>query len=214
MIGILDYTILESAHLSLMKEEASLTQEIEIESKNLLTKNEYNKLLKFFNVKSTDSNQQVNHYFETRDYKLKQNGSALRIRNKQQQWQLTLKQPHQDGLLETHDFLTSEVAQQWIKGYPINSTPIEKQLKAFGVTLSELEYGGILTTNRIEVPYHDALVVLDHSQYNGQVDYELEVEAKQRITSEKVMAELIQKLSIEVKFTPNKIERFYHSLSQ
>ncbi len=59
-----------------------MTQEIEIEFKNLLTKSEFLKLSEALCMKEHDFKQQVNHYFDTKDFSLKQKKSALRIREK------------------------------------------------------------------------------------------------------------------------------------
>ncbi len=49
-----------------------MTQEIEIEFKNLLTKSEFLKLGEALCMKEHDFKQQVNHYFDTKDFSLKQ----------------------------------------------------------------------------------------------------------------------------------------------
>lgn len=59
-----------------------MSETIEIEFKNLLTKVEYEKLLNAFNVKDEQIICQTNHYFDTPDFTLKDLGSALRIREK------------------------------------------------------------------------------------------------------------------------------------
>lgn len=57
----------------------TMTQEIEIEFKNIVTEEEFNTLCKSFSIEVFTK--QVNHYFETPDFSLKA-GSALRIRHK------------------------------------------------------------------------------------------------------------------------------------
>src|SRR5699024_11542022 len=68
----------------------TMVQEIEIEYKTLLTKNEYNILLNALPF-SSETIMQTNHYFETDDFKIERHHSALRIRNKGQRYTLTLK---------------------------------------------------------------------------------------------------------------------------
>ncbi len=74
-----------------------MTQEIEIEFKNIVTKEEFDTLCKSFSIEAFTK--QVNHYFETPDFSLKEAGSALRIRHKGATYTLTLKQPAEIGLL-------------------------------------------------------------------------------------------------------------------
>ncbi|MFP3488877.1 CYTH domain-containing protein, partial [Staphylococcus sp. SIMBA_130] len=59
---------------------------------------------------------QINHYFETKEFSLKELGCAIRIREKDGKYTLTLKEPHPDGLLETHDLLTKQEALNWMNG--------------------------------------------------------------------------------------------------
>lgn len=49
-----------------------MTQEIEIEFKNLLTKSEFQKLSEALGMKKHDFKRQINHYFDTKDFSLKQ----------------------------------------------------------------------------------------------------------------------------------------------
>lgn len=189
-----------------------MSQEIEMESKNLLTETEYNKLFSFLELKPTQIKRQTNYYFETPDFQLKKHGAALRIREKNNQWQLTLKEPYQDGLLETHDSLTHEEAQKWLSNQLTPKVHVKKQLDKMGISFNSLNYGGSLQTDRIELPYKQALVVIDYSVYNDTSDYELEIEADTKAKSEAVLTELLELLQISKKTTKNKIERFYETL--
>src|SRR5699024_2293642 len=98
-----------------MLEASYMSQEIEIEYKNLLTKQEFDYLLGHFPFPQ-NSQKQTNFYFETENFSLKENGAALRIREKDGHYRLTLKEPHPDGLLETHDPLTEAEAMNWLQG--------------------------------------------------------------------------------------------------
>ncbi|MFB1050095.1 CYTH domain-containing protein [Paraliobacillus sp. JSM ZJ581] len=189
-----------------------MTQEIEMESKNLLTKQEYHILINYFNLATDLAEKQVNYYFETPDFLLKQYGSALRIREKNSQWVLTLKQPHHDGLLETHDHLTQLEAIQSITNRIIVKPNVNKQLVGQNIDSNSLQYMGSLTTHRLEVPYKNGQVMIDFSKFNGHTDYELEIESTSMLTSKKLMKELTKSLGISMKHTPNKIERFYTAL--
>lgn len=70
-----------------------MTQQIEIEFKNNLTKTEYTNLLKNLNLSENDCYTQENHYYDTTDWKLKNKHSALRIRLFTSSAELTLKTP-------------------------------------------------------------------------------------------------------------------------
>ena len=190
-----------------------MSQELEFEAKNLLTKKEYELLCKHLNHTNTEAKIQINYYFETEDFALKNKGAALRIREKDDRYILTLKQPHGEGLLETHEPLSSETMQKWISNQPTLVSKIGKQLQALNVSPGELIYGGNLVTKRIELNQLDALIVLDKSEYNNIVDYELEVEADNIDLAEHVIEHLLNTYHIPKRKTQNKTARFYLSLS-
>ena len=187
-----------------------MTQEIEIEYKNLLEKAEYEKLLDALSFPEQGKDQ-INYYFETADFRLKGKGAALRIREKNRTFQLTLKEPHPEGLLETHDTLTADEANAWLHNKPLPKEHTADQLNKLGVRIEDLTLYGKLTTNRRELAIRNVLLVLDFSTYNGQSDYELELEAQDRSTGERVFHELLKEFDIPVRKTPNKIERFFKS---
>lgn len=190
-----------------------MAQEIEIEFKNMLSPEEYDELRKSFHLDNETPAVQTNHYFETEDFDLKKHGAALRIREINNLWQLTLKEPHKDGLLETHDTLSEQEAHAWLDGTIIPKPHVAKQLNELGIDFAKLNYGGALTTHRLETTYKETIIVLDYSLYNGRSDYELELEAKNRPHGEKVFREILNNHNITPSPAPNKIQRFYSSLS-
>ncbi|MDL4842935.1 CYTH domain-containing protein [Aquibacillus rhizosphaerae] len=189
-----------------------MAQEIEIEFKNLLTETEYEQLLQYFEFKKEDAIIQTNHYFETKDFKLKEKNSALRIREKNHLFQLTLKEPHPEGLLETHDTLSEAEAHSWFNNDIIPKPHVAKQLNQLGVDFADLHYGGKLSTHRLETTYKDTTIVLDYSSYSNTSDYELEIEAKNKNHGETIFNNLLNEHNIPKRVTPNKIKRFYSTL--
>lgn len=185
-----------------------MSQEIEIEFKNLLSNAEFIQLQKDLPF-STSSIEQTNYYFETKNFDLKKHGSALRIRKKQGKYSLTLKQPHEQGLLETHDILTEQEFKQWIQGEIIPKPHTSKQLSEMNISPAELKYVGYLTTNRMEIEFNGTQLVLDYSNYLGTEDFELELEASTKEHGKKIFYELLNKYNIPIRQTPSKIERFF-----
>jgi uncharacterized protein YjbK len=187
-----------------------MVQELEIEYKNLLTKEEYELLLT--KLPFPNGQDQINYYFETPDLRLRTMDSALRIRKKQDRYQLTLKEPYQDGLLETHDELTDEEAKEWKSGNPIPKEGTTKQLNKMGIEVVDLKYYGSLLTTRREYEEKGIIYVLDHSKYHDQEDFELEIEAPDKESGMKAMDNILHTFGIVKKDTPNKIARFFQSL--
>ncbi|GEL77146.1 CYTH domain-containing protein [Tenuibacillus multivorans] len=186
--------------------------EIEIEFKNLLSKQQYNQLKHhWFNHQQPI--RQTNYYFETDDFQLKQHDAALRIREKNHNYIATLKQPHEDGLLETHDALTHEEAYKWFHDNVQIKENILTHLKQMKIDVNQIHFKGSLTTHRLEKRVNDFNVVLDYSEYHHTEDYELEVEAPSYQQGKTFFKELLERYNIQPQPTKNKIQRFFESLS-
>lgn len=187
----------------------SLKQEIEIEFKNIVTKEEFDRLRSHFQLTEDQFVSQENHYFDTPTFSLKDCGAALRIRSKKDKSVLTLKQPHQEGLLETHEALTNEQAKELRDGSAKIPSTIQQLITDLQVDSHALTYFGTLRTSRAEIPYKNGLLVLDHSFYLGAEDYELEYEVTDANEGAKYFEQLLTELDIKKKPTENKIRRFY-----
>lgn len=183
---------------------------IEIEFKNMITTDEFTALMNFLNLRSEDFSEQENHYFDTPDFLLKEKGSALRIRQKYGSFELTLKQPHPEGLLETNEDLSESEAAEMIQTGKIPREQIKKSLEELGIKTDNLRYFGTLTTKRAEKEYNKGLAVLDHSSYLNKEDFEIEFEVDDRKEGQMVFLNLLQQLNIPVRKTENKIKRFYN----
>jgi len=183
-----------------------MRQEMEIEFKNLLSAEEYDRLLDSY----TDGSAivwQANDYFDTPSFEIRAKGAALRVREKKDGLVLTLKEPSGEGLLETHVNLTSSEAEDLFKYGLIHSEAMNAQLKRFGLT-EPLEHLGRLETERFEKQLADGLLVLDKSHYLGVTDYELEFETTDFKQGEAAFRLLLEKHDIEPRKTKNKILRF------
>lgn len=189
-----------------------MQQEIEIEFKILLTKDEFQRLLTDlpFPKKAIT---QTNYYFETDQFHLKNKRCALRIREKNRLFTATLKEPHSEGILETHDRLTENEANHWINGNIDYSKPTIRKLKQKEIPIDKLSYLGKLLTKRRNFKEGDICYFLDCNTYNGKVDYELEIESPSKKKGLRVLRQLIEAYSIKQKHTPNKIERFFQTLN-
>src|SRR5699024_6157760 len=93
-------------------------QEIEIKFKTLIDEHTFYKLLETLPFPNKPV-VQTNHYFDTKHMSLKKHKSARRIREKDDSYTLTLKQPQARSVLDTHDLLTYQEYVSWIKAHPI-----------------------------------------------------------------------------------------------
>ncbi|WP_027408911.1 CYTH domain-containing protein [Anoxybacteroides tepidamans] len=186
-----------------------MKQEIEIEFKNLLTKEEFERVKHAFGIDDRQFIYQENHYFDTPHFLLKEKGAALRIRAKQNTYTLTLKQTIEQGLLETHETITQEKAQSILNNPAAIQGEIKKILQSMGIAPNQLHHFGTLATNRAQIAYKGGLLVLDHSHYLQTDDYELEYEASHFAKGKEAFEELLASLNIPTRPTANKIKRLY-----
>lgn len=190
-----------------------MTKELEIEFKNMLTKEKYAELLSFYKFKPTDAKTQENQYFDTRDFQLKENRCALRIRKKADRFECTLKVPAPVGNFEITDPLTAQQAQNIIHAVSFDAKEVLTVLEERGVDWKMLRPIGTLITHRIEFDYQGGLLVLDHSLYNGQEDYELEYEVVDAASGLETFNQFLEKHAISHHPADKKIARFMKSAS-
>jgi len=186
-----------------------MAQEIEIEFKNLVTQDEFTRLISHFHIKDEDFSSQDNHYFDTPDYQLKGKQSALRIREKNGTYTLTLKTPLEEDLLETNQRLTKEESESLLHEGVFPEGEVKDVLISLQIPTGSLHYFGTLTTSRAEIDYKDGLLVFDKSSYLQKEDFELEYEVKERTSGEAIFLNLLEELNIPLRETDNKIKRFY-----
>ncbi|MBS4188894.1 CYTH domain-containing protein [Bacillus sp. FJAT-49705] len=187
-----------------------MSQNLEIEFKNIITKQEFEKLKNYFQLKNDHFFTQENHYFDTKEFALKQRGCALRIRQKDNKYELTLKQPYQDGLLETNEWIDPLSVEKMFQTGEVINMPIRSLIKKMNIDLSQIQYFGSLTTNRAERVYEHGLIVLDHSYYLNKEDFEIEYEVSNRKKGQNTFFTLLKQLNIPIRETENKIKRFYN----
>ncbi|KAA0765514.1 CYTH domain-containing protein [Bacillus sp. SH5-2] len=184
-----------------------MTQEIEIEFKNIVTEEEFDTLCKLFSIEVFTK--QVNHYFETPGFSLKAAGSALRIRHKGATYTLTLKQPAEVGLLETHQVVTADEARLMMETNTIIQGAVVDQLHKLQIPVSTLTYMGSLTTERAETLFEGGTLVFDHSFYYNHDDYEIEFEVQDEETGKAAFIRLLTQHNIPIRHTNNKVKRFF-----
>ena len=191
-----------------------MSQELEIEFKNILEEDEYQHLLSVFSISEDENIIQENFYFDTREFSLKNLGSALRIREKNGTYTLTLKQPVERGLLETHQVLTEEEAKQMLNGGNIIEGEVASIIKGLSIEPLDIVFFGSLITKRAEVEYNNGLLVLDKSYYLNKIDFEVEYEVTDEVSGKEAFIELLQQYNIPIRKTDNKIRRFYNRKKQ
>lgn len=191
-----------------------MSQELEIEFKNLLTKEEFEQLIAHFHVNQQHFHLQHNHYFDTKEQALRQLKSGLRIRQTPTKNEVTLKEPARGiALTETTDCLTSVEAEAILnRTQDFPDGDVQKRLHALAINSKELQKIGTLSTNRAEINYKGGLLVFDHSRYADQEDYELEYEVQDEISGQRIFQDLLQSLHIPIRPAQKKLARFMQAI--
>lgn len=191
-----------------------MAQQIEIEFKNVLTKQQYTQLLATFHVEKTAIRHQANHYFDTADFQLKAINSGLRIRQIDNYYECTLKEKSAEHEhLETTDVLTKEQALAMLKGGPITAPCVEKRLAMHNISISQLHVFGSLATDRAELSYKGGTLVLDHSFYLQCEDYEVEYETTDVKLGSEIFDAFLHEHGIFKLPADKKIARFMKALT-
>ena len=171
-----------------------MSNAIEIEAKALIEKADYEKLIRAF--KEYPSYTQTNHYIDTPDGLLRREGFALRIREKEGLYEMTLKTPLSQGLLEKNCAWTRDrfIAFRERQEFP------EGDIKRF-LTMLDIDTGSLkiitsLTTRRVDVPYEGGKLSIDENHYSDLIDYEVELEYNNMDDAIRLLKELFEKHGI------------------
>ena len=184
--------------------------QLEIEYKTLLSKSEYLRLLDEFS--DIEPVHQTNYYIDTRNSDMKNHRFSLRIRLLPDKGELTLKCPQDVGNMEYNQFFTLEETQNLLEHFQLPKGPIYDIVSAVNIPIAELEIWGHLTTKRYEKEVSFGLMALDENTYNGQLDYELEVEVKDAEEGKISFDYFLKKHSIKFKYASSKVARTAASL--
>ncbi|MDT1938567.1 MULTISPECIES: CYTH domain-containing protein [Carnobacterium] len=192
-----------------------MSEQVEIEFKNMLTQSEYKKLLHLFQAKEDDFFYQSNTYFDTPDWQLKIKKAGLRIRLLPEYAELTLKTPLEKELLETTDTLSLEEGKQLIQQGKIKDSGfVFTKLISLGIDPTKLRLLGSLATTRYEQKTKKGLFVLDHSIYCDQEDYELEFETTHHEEGNKFFQQFLLDQGIPLRPSKHKIARMIEANNQ
>lgn len=182
-----------------------MSNNIEIEAKVILSRQDYKKVFDTLKTKITDTHTQTNFYIDSQDRVLKKNDIALRIREYNRTYVLTCKTPLSEGLLEKNQELSEKVALEMINLNRFPSGGIQDFLELLDIDVSNLEVLASLTTRRNELSIDSSKISLDENTYGNKVDYEIEVEDSAMKLAEDRIEEILKPLGIT--YTLNKVSK-------
>ena len=176
-----------------------MSNAIEIEAKALVSKDQYSRLAKLFST--APRYLQTNYYIDSQDRVLAKAGIALRIREKGGAFELTLKTPLSQGLLEKSAPLSMAEfgALRDFNEFPKND--LRRFLTMLDFNVDELKILASLTTDRIDVEYQGGLLSIDRNSYGSKVDYEIEFEYNNLEGAERILGEFLKQNDIDVPFS-------------
>lgn len=153
-------------------------REIEIEFKNLLTKDQYASLFKKYDLKNSEEIINKNFYYDDADESFKKIRAALRIRYTNKKTEMTLKVKGETQNVEINVPLDERYTKEPTV-LPILPNEIIAELEQMNVKIKTPMLIQKIETLRHEVTLEEGLLVLDKTTFiNDIVDYELEFETK------------------------------------
>lgn len=172
-----------------------MSNAIEIEAKALVSQEDYRTLVRAF--KEAERYAQTNYYIDSEDRILAKEGIALRIREKGGIYELTLKTPLSQGLLEKTKTIGMNEFTNLRDFGDFPHGDLEQFLIMLDIDVTQLKILTSLTTERVDVPYKGGLLSIDRNSYNGITDYEVEFEYNNMAEAEKILLELLAEHKIK-----------------
>lgn len=175
---------------------------MEYEKRVMLTEEQYFSLVSYYLRQNPHHPfiDQTNYYFDTPDLFLKNNHAVLRVREISHQGsELTLKVKKEKGDEEKSHRLTFEQLSLLINENVFPKCDAIGDVIHFGRPLHDYVLLTKLKTRRLEIKENDYLVVIDKNEYNGIIDYNLEIEAESRTKAKEIILEFCKKFSLTYK---------------
>ena len=171
---------------------------IEIEAKALLTKKDYNKVLKHFKLDVVDGYIQKNYYIDTENKDLRKLGLSLRVRSLNG-YVISFKLPMAEGLLEKTQTLSREQFEDFETHGKFPEGDISDFIESLYISPSDLKIIATLTTLRIEQEYEDLTLAIDENRYGELQDFELEMEATSMKKAQYLLKKVCEEVGIDYK---------------
>lgn len=192
-----------------------MAKEKEIEVKNLVTKSEFELLCQHLLVTEDQFTWQTNTYYDTPQFAIRKEKAALRTREKNNTFELTLKRKADVGKWEINQPVTKEQVKKLKELKELPEGEVKSQLiELFSTVPYPIEAFGTLRTKRAEIPYQTGTLFLDHSVYLDKEDFEIEIEGESLEEVERLLQALLAQYDIPRRKTNSKIKRFFTRLKE
>lgn len=179
-------------------------KEFEFEAKLLITEEDFKNLINKYDLKNRYFTQ-VNYYFETEDNFFEKNNCALRIRNKEDEIQLTIKVSTEKNNVEYHTDITVDDFNQIMESRAID---LKNYSCPFDHSFSNLQVR-IIQTDRYNIGFEDHFIEIDRTTFNETVDYEIEVESTSKDRAKEILSKFAENSGLHTTTSKPKIARYY-----
>ena len=129
---------------------------------------------------------QINYYFDTEDQILRKNHAVLRLRK--------IAHKHKEI---TYGLSYKETIYLLNKGRFPSSDVVDNLITIYGRSIDSFKLIAELSTRRLEIKENDYLIALDKNEYNGIIDYNLEIEANNKERAKEVILDVCHRFNIE-----------------
>lgn len=171
----------------------------EVEAKALLNKEEFTKIVRFFNLTSEKRHKQTNYYFDTNDMLFQSSRIAFRIRHihKNDTYEMTAKLRQKDGSSIELNQIVSYRDFVILLALGILPEGDVKDRLTLLIKDRKLYHIATLATYRYEFEYDDGLLAIDENHYSNIIDYELEFEGESMAQCMTAIKNLLNSLGID-----------------
>lgn len=190
-----------------------MSTNLEIEVKSKLSEDEYQKLLDGYKNQKTYI--QTNYYLDDNLLTIRHKKCGLRVREKEGEFELTLKVPSGDGKIEINQQISNILFEKLQNGNIFPDGEIKQFLQGnFKAKIDEIHILGKLITTRTDITYNNSLISVDKSEYNGIIDYEIECEDSSKKSAKENLKDFLKKNGIKYRENKDsKLKRFLKSLN-
>lgn len=173
----------------------------EFEAKCLINENDYNNIINNENIISRVT--QTNYYFDNDDY-LKDNNMALRIRKKDNTYELTLKTKTENGNVEKNIDIDVDTFNNMVNNHVLDKVLCD-QLEISISTFNSLK---VIKTTRSSFNFNNHIIEVDFNTFDQAYDYEIEIESSCLELAYDVLNQLLDKYNITKLDSAPKIARY------
>lgn len=189
-----------------------MSTNLEIEFKADLLKEDYESLLSNFD--KSKIYRQVNYYIDDNKLSIRDAKCGLRVREKDNEFELTLKVTEKVGKTEINQQISDKMFENLAKSNYFPDGEVKQYLEEkLGIDTTAIHILGELVTDRLDINYKSSLISIDKSEYNSITDYEIECEDSSMENSQVNLLEFLAKYNIEYKKSHGgKLKRFLTTL--